>query len=217
MLWMPMPDATVICGSTTRLDANDPEGALGAWTRVKGTAVFDNPYDPRTQVSNLAPGENILRWTISYGSSGSSTSSSDEVVIYNNQPATARTMADVVLCDDNLFIRANEPGEVGSEPMGTPFWEIVSGAGDLDDPTAPETLVENLAKGVNVLVYSITKIHETCNTTCVSRGTLAVINGSPTEPVAGEDPTICSNEDWLDANIPGHGDGTWHSGSVGGG
>src|SRR5690554_8237290 len=41
----------VICGSTTRLEANDPEGALGAWTRVKGTAVFENPYDPRTQVS----------------------------------------------------------------------------------------------------------------------------------------------------------------------
>src|SRR5690554_4059952 len=206
----------VICGSTTRLDANDPEGALGAWTRVKGTAVFENPHDPRTQVSNLAPGENILRWTISYGSSGSSTSSSDEVVIYNNQPATARTMDDVVLCDDNLTIRANVPGVVGSEPMGTPFWEIVSGAGDLADPTAPETLVENLAKGVNVLVYSITKIHETSNTTCVSRDTLEVINGLPTEPVAGEDQTICSNEYLLNPNIPEHGVGTWRSGSVGG-
>src|SRR5690554_7685797 len=98
-------------------------------------------------------------------------------------------MDDVVLCDDNLIIRANVPGVVGSEPMGTTFWEIVSGAGDLADPTAPETLVENLAKGVNVLVYSITKIHETFNTTCVSRDTLEVINGLPTEPVAGENQT----------------------------
>ncbi|NLX72156.1 MAG: PKD domain-containing protein [Bacteroidales bacterium] len=206
----------VICGSTTRLDANDPEGALGAWTRVKGTAVFENPYDPRTQVSNLAPGENILRWTISYGSSGSSTSSSDEVVIYNNQPATARTMDDVVLCDDNLTIRANEPGEVGSEPMGTPFWEIVSGGGEIVDPNAPETSVNDIAKGENVLVYTITKVHEGANKVCPSSDTLRVINGLPTTPVAGEDRTICSDEYRLSPNVPEHGVGRWRSGSVGG-
>ncbi|MCA1744248.1 MAG: PKD domain-containing protein [Bacteroidales bacterium] len=206
----------VICGSSTRLNANDPEGALGSWSRVKGTAVFANPYDPRTQVSNLAPGENILRWTITYGSSGSSTTSSDEVVIYNNQPATARTMDDAVKCDDNLIIRANAPGMVGSEPMGTPFWEIVSGAGDLADPNAPETLVENLAKGVNVLVYTITKVHEVSNKTCFSRDTLEVINGLPTTPVAGESRPICTDEYLLNPNIPEHGVGSWRSGSVGG-
>ena len=43
-----------------------------------------------------------------------------------------------------------------------------------------------------------------------------MINGLPTEPVAGEDQTICSNEYLLNPNIPEHGVGTWRSGSEGG-
>jgi gliding motility-associated-like protein len=198
-----------ICFDATRLEANDPEGAIGSWSVISGTANFENRYEPRTRVTNLSPGDNVLRWTISYGSSGSSSSSFSDVVITNNRPAEAIAGNDVAFCNDEYQLRGNTPATV-PENMGTPLWTIVSGGGDLADANDPNTMVTNLAKGVNQLVYAITKGE------CVLRDTLQIINGLPSVPEAGDDVAICTDSYLLNPNTPTHGTARWRPGSTGG-
>jgi PKD repeat protein len=198
-----------ICFDATRMEANDPEGAIGSWSVISGTANFENRYEPRTRVTNLSPGDNVLRWTISYGSSGSSSSSFSDVVITNNRPAEAIAGNDVAFCNDEYQLRGNTPATV-PENMGTPLWTIVSGGGDLADASDPNTMVTNLAKGVNQLVYAITKGE------CVLRDTLQIINGLPSVPEAGDDVPICTDSYLLNPNTPTHGTARWRPGSTGG-
>jgi PKD repeat protein len=198
-----------ICTNATRLEANDAEGAIGSWTVISGTANFENRYDPRTRVTNLSPGENVLRWTISYGTSGSSSSSSDDVIITNNRPDEAKAGNDVAFCTDEYQLRGNTPATI-PENMGTPMWTIISGGGDLSDATSPNTMITNLAKGINQLVYSITKGE------CILRDTVEIINGLPSEPLAGDDVAICTDSYLLNPNTPTHGTAGWRPGSTGG-
>jgi hypothetical protein len=198
-----------ICANSTRLEANDAEGAIGSWTRISGTAIFENRYDPRSRVSNLSPGDNVLRWTISYGTSGSSSSSYDDVVITNNRPDEAKAGNDVAFCGDEYQLRGNVPVTIPQD-MGTPLWTIISGGGDLADAGDPNTMVSNLAKGVNQLVYSITKGE------CILRDTVEIINGLPSVPKAGDDMAICTDSYLLNPNTPTHGTARWRPGSTGG-
>lgn len=198
-----------ICTNSTRLEANDAEGAIGSWTVISGTANFEDRYEPRTRVTNLAPGENVLRWTISYGTSGSSSSSSDDVIITNNRPDEAKAGNDVAFCTDEYQLRGNTPALI-PEDMGTPLWTIISGGGELANASDPNSMVTNLAKGVNQLVYSITKGE------CISRDTVEIINGLPTEPIAGDDIAICTDRYLLNPNTPTHGTAEWRPGSTGG-
>lgn len=48
-----------------KLNALRPaDGSIGRWSSSGGNLVFTNPTDPKTTVSNLVPGENLLFWTI---------------------------------------------------------------------------------------------------------------------------------------------------------
>src|SRR5690606_10204977 len=106
-----------------------------------------------------------------------STSSSSDVTITNNTPDEAMAGNDVVDCFDFYELRGNTP----DANMGTPLWTLISGGGDIAVPNDPLAMVTNLAKGVNILVYSITKEN------CVSRDTVEIVNGLPSTPDAGED------------------------------
>ncbi|HBX89215.1 MAG TPA: hypothetical protein DEG09_11460, partial [Marinilabiliaceae bacterium] len=44
-----------LCGNFTTLEANDPQGAIGQWSVISGTARFENPSDPKTRVFDLSP------------------------------------------------------------------------------------------------------------------------------------------------------------------
>jgi PKD repeat protein len=198
-----------VCVNYAQLEANDPQGAIGTWTVIQGSAIFDNPSNPRTRVTNLSPGENILRWTIRYGSSEYSSSSYDDVIITNNQPDEAFAGNDIALCADQYQLRGNAP-RTTPHFMGSPKWTIISGGGDLDDETDPTTYVRNLAKGQTTLVYSITK------GACVRTDTLVITNGLPSEPYAGEDDTSCDDFYLLNPSTPVYGTAAWRPGSTGG-
>lgn len=198
-----------ICGNTTRLEANDPQGAIGKWTVISGTANFESDSDPRTRVYNLSPGDNILRWTIRYGSSEYSSSSYDDVTITNNLPDEAKAGNDVAFCDNEYQLKGNPPTTVPIN-MGTPKWTIISGGGDLEDENDPVTYVRNLAQGENRLVYSITK------GICERTDTVSIINGLPSEPYAGEDDAVCDDNYLLNPSTPVHGTARWRPGSTGG-
>src|SRR5690606_29603145 len=99
-------DDQTVCNSEAFLEANDPDVALGNWSIVSGNARFENRNDPKTRVYDLADGDNVLRWTISYSAS----SSSDEVTITNDRPDDARAGADDAICFDHVELKGNTPG-----------------------------------------------------------------------------------------------------------
>ncbi len=49
------------------MNASMPTAGIGTWTVIYGQATFSDEHNPSTQVSGLAEGDNLLRWTISNG------------------------------------------------------------------------------------------------------------------------------------------------------
>lgn len=201
----------VICSSSATLNANDPDVAVGTWSVVSGTANFENRNNPRTRVTNLSPGPNVLRWTIEYSTS----SSYDEVTITNNTPTepsagffSAHSLGrDNAICADNVTLTGNNPGA----DMGEPSWHLVQGGGTIVSPNSSETEVNGLARGVNEFIYRITK------GSCELENRITIINGTPSTPDAGEDVTICSGSYQLRPlpQVPDHGVASWRALSAG--
>src|SRR5690606_9026808 len=51
---------------TTTLDAVVPdENSTGTWSVLEGTGTFADPDNPKTTVTDLSQGDNLLLWTVS--------------------------------------------------------------------------------------------------------------------------------------------------------
>ena len=61
------PDQILDYQFSTTLDANLGENETGVWSLDEGTGVFTNSGDPKTVVSKLSIGNNILAWIVSKG------------------------------------------------------------------------------------------------------------------------------------------------------
>lgn len=134
-----------ICTDETTLNAMDPGNAIGSWSIVSGSAVFEDRYDPNTRVSNLSRGENILRWTISYGDY----QSHDDVVITNYSPDDASAGDDFKTHESSVALMASTPS------IGSGTWSLMSGSGIFDDPENPNTTVRDLLPGENILRWTV--------------------------------------------------------------
>jgi gliding motility-associated-like protein len=61
-------DTTLDYIFTLKLDADEPDSnETGTWSTINGSAIFDDPKDPKTRITNLSVGENIILWTVSNG------------------------------------------------------------------------------------------------------------------------------------------------------
>lgn len=181
-----------LCTNETVLAANNPTFGFGEWSVVLGSATFDNVSQYNTRVTNLAPGDNILRWTVWQNGY-----TSDDVVITNNASTISNAGTDQTLCVDSTQLSANNP------LIGSGQWTVISGSGTFINDTLYNTSVLNMSKGENIYKWTIT------NTTCISEDIVTVNNDIPTLPDAGVDQTICSNTTTLNPNTPSIGIGTW--------
>jgi gliding motility-associated-like protein len=75
-------DQTLDYKFSTTLDATLEIEETGIWSLVSGSASFLNDTDPKTQVSNLALGENLLAWTVKEGTCPS-VSDTVRIVVHN--------------------------------------------------------------------------------------------------------------------------------------
>jgi hypothetical protein len=191
----------IVCDGTTELEGNDPDVALGKWSVVSGSGVFEDINDPETTVSSLSTGDNTLRWTISYSSS----TSYDDVIITNNEPDEARAGYDDAICADEVQLEGNTPGF----DLGTGSWELLSGGGTFDDASLSTATVTDLMNGENLFIYTITKGD------CTSSDTVSIINGLPTTAVAGDDGVTCDGTKRLLPNTPTYGTASWRTGGEG--
>ncbi len=143
------PDQS-ICGTAAALAA-DPlaSGESGSWSVVSGTAVFADQTNPLTQVTGLALGDNVLRWTLV----SNGLPEVDEVVITVFDPAATIALAgpDSVLClpIDTMHLVAQPPSlpAIGS-------WSSV-GIALVDVFTDPHSFVEFPSGGTAQMIWTV--------------------------------------------------------------
>jgi gliding motility-associated-like protein len=194
------------------LDANElifP--AVGTWNIISGnTLTFTNEHDPNTQVCGLAPGVYTLEWCIDNGPCGAVTCDQLVITIYDETAESSNVGEDIELCTPNQSATMN--ANVVPLP-GFGIWEVVSGAGDIQDWDNPQTEITNIPIGESQFSW------------CISNGVCPDANSCDTISVFvfDEDAQIADagpDQDWCAPNecvtmaalpptIPGV--GTWVS------
>ncbi|MFO7789171.1 MAG: SBBP repeat-containing protein [Bacteroidales bacterium] len=188
------PDQAFCEVDTTTLNAVDPAPVSGMWSVVAGNAVFDNPSDPNSFVSDLDAGQNILEWTVTNGAC----TDSDQVIIQQDSIIPADAGPDIAICDAyHTVITAGDP-----DP-GTGLWIVESGSGIVAQENQHTTTVTGLSIDDNELIWEVT------NGTCVDTDTLNVHVDTTIQAQAMSDQDICGDSISLNALNPDPGSGMW--------
>ena len=182
-----------ICGESILLNANIPYTGTGNWVVLSGAAAIADVSKNNSEVTNLNLGKNILRWTITY----KECSISDDVIITNNRPTNFNAGTDQYLCSNSTQLFASDPSS------GIGRWSIAAGSASFSDNTLFNTTVNNLEKGENKLVWTLTIGG------CSNSDTVIITNNLPSLPSAGPDQDNCSPESFMAANLPQIGSGKW--------
>jgi len=108
---------------------------------------------------------------------GCEKSTSIEVIVEEADIANAGT--DQLLCFENTFTLE------GNQPLnGTGLWTLMSGNGNIDNPTNPTTVVTDLGIGENIFVWTITPT----NGCAASSDTLTITVGHPALEITSNAP-----------------------------
>jgi large repetitive protein len=186
-------DDKVLCDDFLMLTAMEPELGTGTWSIIKGGGIIDNINTGNTMVTNLAPDENILRWTVKDGHC----TAYDEVRIVNNKPTEAFAGVDKTICIDNTVLEGN------IAVQGTGVWSRISGSGEFAEEAQYNSSIDGLARGRNILRWTITKEG------CESSDDVIIQNDRPSTPIAGADLAVCDDFTPLNGNMPAIGTGSW--------
>jgi hypothetical protein len=180
--------------NATDLNADVPEtGTSGFWQLISGGGVFADPADPKTRVSSLMPGPNVLVWTVQrVGCTLSDTIIVDNILVEDAEAGTNQT-----LCVNYTTLNAKRP-------------DIGWGSGALSVDRQPSTISITNAKVTN-LGQDTVILRWTVRTSIlgVTWDEVTIINNMPTQANAGPDMTLCTNQVNLAANLPTYGIGTW--------
>ena len=127
--------------------------AVGTWTLVSGGGVVTDPNDPNSAVTGLIVGENIFEWTVSNGPCANGlTTDRVSIFLFNDANLDANAGPDQELCTPTTITTLT-----GSPLIfpATGLWILVSGTGDITDPSAPVTTVTDLGVGENVFSWTV--------------------------------------------------------------
>jgi gliding motility-associated-like protein len=196
-------------GNTLNMDANDPLfTATGTWEIIQGTATIWDINDPNSLVTNLGIGENIFEWNIDNGPCpGGATVDAMSIFVFDQNHPPSTNSGDQEFCSD-VFVQADV---TGNEPVfpATGEWVLISGSGDIDDPTDFETFITNCGVGENVFEWQIT--NGPC-TPITSSLTITIYDNGVASANAGDDAQYCTptTDHVMNATDPGlPATGTW--------
>lgn len=192
------PDQNV-CGLSTTLAGVLPfPQTPGQWSVVSGTGTFANPGLRNTAVTGLTPGPNVFRWTVNYGTCGTT---SDEVTINAFDPAQPAAAAgpnqSLCLPSTSTTLAAN----VATAPaIGT--WTVVSGTGVFANANSPNSSVSGLSPGTNVFRWTID--NGACTPPTSSQVSVLLFSNTQPAANAGPDQQLCgpSASTTLAGNLP---------------
>jgi len=145
-------DDQYICTDSTTGAANTPSNGIGSWSVTAGSGFFEDINNGETTITNLANGENILRWTI-YNSNGNLTY--DDVSIFSNSPSSANAGLDMRVADTSVKLDARLP------IFGQGTWSLIEGSGTFSDASNHKATVSNLSTGNNIFRWTVT--NESCS------------------------------------------------------
>ena len=127
--------------------------ATGTWTLVSGTGTIVTASSPTSQVTGLAVGPNVFRWTVSNGPCGAGITT-DEVTItlFDSTVSGSNAGPDQSLCTPNTT--ATMAASAAPAPaQGT--WTLVSGGGTITSINNPATTITGLPVGENIFRWSV--------------------------------------------------------------
>ena len=135
----------ITCSNTTNLEARQSAGT-GKWSIPMGGGKIDDPLAQSTMVNDLNPGENIVRWTVTYGQQNCVTIKEAKV---NNRTINVTAGFNQNVCDTfaTLAGKPLDSTEVGmwyNGVMGDIITERVGDEPEFDDPTLYNTRVTGL-------------------------------------------------------------------------
>lgn len=185
-----------ICETEYFLSAVNSVEASGYWTveDSDGTPVFDDPTNASTHIRNLAPGNNVLKWQVTRGEC----KASDIISIRNNQPGNVDAGADQVVCSPETGLTAQRPSS------GNGLWTLISGAGEIDNPSYYNTAVNQLKIGENIFRWTVT------DNNCSDYDEVSVTRKQIIADAGFDDETCTDSYPQLNGNIPENGQtGLW--------
>lgn len=174
--------------------------AIGTWTLLSGSGVIADVNDPSTAVTNLSVGENIFVWTIYNGNCLALEDRTDTVSVFIfdsvQLPANAGPNQNICTPQSSVTLAGNTiifPA--------TGEWNIISGSGDVVNPTSPTSAVINLGVGETVLEWSISNGDCGITTDLVS---IFIYDANNPASNAGADQEYCTptSSTFLTANTP---------------
>ncbi len=197
------PVGTETCDGTATLTASLPNPYYADtqyWKLVSGGATFVDPTTNFTMnVTNLAPGNNIFRWTIERGACMAST---DDIIITNNEVVSVAG-ANQTICDDNIFLNATDPADIYPN-QGTGSWLNLSGTGAIiSNSLSKNTNVTNLPTGTTSFQWTVTQGN------CTESSIVQITNSSVN--AIAHNQADCNGTFILDGNDPSGfgGNGYW--------
>ena len=188
---------SLLCSTTTTLQASAPLVGTGAWQLYAGSGVITNPGNFFTQVSGLQAGANTFVWKIIHGSCPPST---DTVIIkIDAEPSTAMAGNDQRVCSTSATLSANLPS------IGTSFWTVISGVAVISDSVLSMAIVTLPDTGLCLLRWTIK------NGICPETQDDVTIRNDPDpgQADAGSDQQVETPVAHLSAKSPTSGIGYW--------
>lgn len=190
-----------ICSNSTSLQGSSiPSEGTGTWELIDGAATITNNTSSISTLNSLAQGENIFTWTISQNGCVSV----DTVKVINNQ-LLVDAGENNNICNNGLTLGGS------AVPAGAAgLWSVVSGQAAFSNASSPSAFATNFYFGENKLYWTVSK------NGCNSIDSVLITSYKPSNPDAGADQIICSNQTWLAAKRPQFGMGQWYlfSGAV---
>ncbi len=186
-----------LCNSQATLAGNTATIGIGQWTLVSGNGTISAPSSPTSTVTNLGVGLNVFRWTII---NGNCPPSFDDVIVTRVAAVSVASAGqDQNICTNSATLAGNNPF------VGTGLWTLVSGVGQIADPTNPTSAVTGLGTGANTFRWTIS------NAPCAPSTDEVIITttSNSVTSAAGADQLVCTNSSTLAANNPGSGTGLW--------
>jgi len=184
----PDQDLCTPVSSTTLAGSAIISPATGTWTLISGSGTIVSPNDPATQITGLAVGDNIFRWTVQNGPCTNPVTQDEvRIRVYNGNNPVANAGPDQELCSN-----ANSTVLAGSNillpAMGT--WTLVSGGGTLVTPNSPTTAVTGLPVGVNIFRWSVSN-GPCANGNTQDEVTITVYDAAHPAATVSADQSIC--------------------------
>lgn len=175
--------------------------AVGTWTLVSGSGTIVDANDPATAITNLAVGINTFQWTVSNGPcTDPLTTDQVTIFVYDAANPVADAGPDQSLCTP--ITSTTLAGSTLIAPA-TGQWSVVLGSGTFADPTDPNTTVSNLQLGPNVFMWSVSN-GPCLPPTTTDLVTITLFSGNAQQADAGPDQELCNTSPFtvLAGNTP---------------